>query len=739
MRLEYQKYRMEFRDGGLEIRKNGQVLYCNLMPLFVTVKTNTAINVDYSGAYHAVRRTEDKILAEGILELPSGSSFRFEDFYGVDNSGFWMKRKVQVLKKGSDLGFSTRFSLKLMESEDPEQYDCFAPGAWYRQNQFAPEELIGKDLSQEYFWQLETKFALPVFAMQNQKSGETIAVARRHADIKMRTLEVEQSENYVDENFTIGSIGMSRPSEQTLNYMYYGFAVRTPNAVCPKGLFTDYVYPGAEGQIPGKSHYAGLDFQNQPMDFKRMNHPVREGFEQAYSIVITPACRKNYGEMMKYIWRLTCVRMSDQLFSVDNEKHYHNCMQIFLRYTGKYGKAYGLPFACQLPNMDISSVSFQFGFVGQQPGIGYLLLRYGKEEHLREAEEKRLGILEFWTHTEQTECGLPGMCYNPNINGFEPYPYYLRMIADGMEAIADAYVYMRNIGEEKHDWLSFCRRTADWLVRAQNEDGSYYRAYYGDGSVRMKSGSNTPSVIRFLVQMYLITGEEKYRRAAEKAGEWSARELCPTMEYRGGTCDNADVQDKEAGIYALFGFLALYDLTGKKKWLEAAQEAADYTETWTYMWKFPVAVPWKKHPFARYTISGQSIITIGGGADVYMAACAYVYYRLYLLTDDPHYLEFSRFIYRNTRQANDIDGSCGYCMPGLGHESGGIYTQKMRSQYHWLPWCTFVEAEPSMRFHSTFGYYEIEEIEKMPEEERKRKNQIYRSFPKADLIQQREI
>ena len=44
-----------------------------------------------------------------------------------------------------------------------------------------------------------------------------------------------------------------------------------------------------------------------------------------------------------------------------------------------------------------------------------------------------------------------------------------------------------------------------------------------------------------------------------------------------------------------------------------------------------------------------------------------------------------------------------------------------------------------MRFHSTFGYYEIEEIEKMPEEERKRKNQIYRSFPKADLIQQREI
>lgn len=728
MELEYHQYRMCFRNGGLELRKKEQLLYRNRRPVIVTVKTQTAVNVDYSEAYHTIQKAGDNIRAEGLLELSSGSCFQVEDLYGVDLSGFWLRRKVTVVKKGSDLGFSSRFSLKLMESDDPADYDCFAPGAWYRQNQFAPDWMIGKDLNQEYFWQLETRFALPVFAMQNQISGEIIALARKNADVTMRTLEVEQSENYVDEAFTVGSIGMSRPSDQTLNYMYYGFAVRTPNAVCPEGLSADYIYPGAEGQIPGKSRYAGLDFQNQPMEFKRMNHPVREGFTDVFSISITPDCRKTYSDMMKNVWRLTCRRMSDQLFTVDNEKHYHNCMKILMRYTRKYGDAYGLPFACQLPDMDISSVSFQFGFVGQQPGIGYLLLRYGREEQIEEAEEKGLGILEFWTHTEQTQCGLPGMCYNPNIRTFEPYPYYLRMIADGMEAIAEAYLYLREKGEEKPEWLEFCRRTADWLVCAQNGDGSYFRAYHGDGSVRMNSKSNTPSVIRFLVQMYLITREEKYRKAAERAGVWSALALCPAMEYRGGTCDNADIQDKEAGIYAMFGFMSLYDLTGEQKWLDKAQEAADYTETWTYMWKFPVSVPWKKHPFSRYSISGQSIITVGGGVDVYMAACAYAYYRLYLLTDDRHYLEFARFIYKNTRQANDIDGTIGYCMPGLGHESGSIYTQKMQSQYHWLPWCTFVEAEPSMRFYCTFGSYEIEEIEKLSIEERKRRNRIYRNL-----------
>lgn len=56
------------------------------------------------------------------------------------------------------------------------------------------------------------------------------------------------------------------------------------------------------------------------------------------------------------------------------------------------------------------------------------------------------------------------------------------MLADGMEAILDAYVYLHKTGEEKTDWLAFCIKTGDWLVKVQNEDGSFYRAYYTDGS-----------------------------------------------------------------------------------------------------------------------------------------------------------------------------------------------------------------------------------------------------------------
>ena len=155
--------------------------------------------------------------------------------------------------------------------------------------------------------------------------------------------------------------------------------------------------------------------------------------------------------------------------------------------------------------MDANSVSFQFGFVGQQPGIGYQLLRYGDLYQDREAWEKGRGILDFWVQNAMTRSGAPAVCYHPAIGGWEPYPFWTRMIADGMEAILDGWLYLHKKGTEEDAWLAFCKKTADWYVRIQNEDGSYYRSYKEDGSVNMDSKANTPSPIRFLIQMYLVT------------------------------------------------------------------------------------------------------------------------------------------------------------------------------------------------------------------------------------------
>ena len=725
MRLENGGYVLLFRDGGVEARRDGKLLWYNRRPMYVTVKTAFAVNEFYDKPYDHIAADGDRIVAGGVLAVPSGSAFAFMDIYEAAGDGFKVSREVKVARAADDLGFSTKISFVSAQSDDPRDYWCFAPGVWYRQNEFAPDTAIGKDLDCEYFWRMETCCALPLFAMQHIATGETAALSRWAADVTMPSTDILRAENHTDPKFTAGAIGMSRPESRTLNYMYYGFPVRKPIDTQVDGLSIDYVYPGCDGQLPSQNRFLGLDYRGKVRSFRRVNHPVVDGFEQRYAVAVRFGRYDSFQSMMRENWRVVYERLRDRLFAVDNERHFHNCMKHLKHYTRKYGDAYGLPFAAQLPRMDISTVSFQFGFVGQQPGIGYLLLRYGDMAGDPEAREKGIGILDFWARTAMTESGLPHMCYNPNIRGFEPYPHYVRMLADGIEAMLDAYLYLRGRGEERPEWLAFCRKTADWLVRVQNEDGSFYRAYNTDGSVRMDSKANTPSVIRFLVQFHLATGEEQYRTAALRAGEWAYEHSYRNMEYRGGTCDNLAIMDKEAGIYALFGFLALYDLTGEERWLEAAVGAADYTETWTYAWAFPVATPWPKHPFNHYSISGQSIITIGGGADVYMAACSYTYYRLYLHTGDAHYLDFAEFLHKNTRQSTDVDGSVGYAMPGIGHESGNFTSQTLQSHYHWLPWCTFVQAEPILRLYDAFGVFEIADAQKLGSEERARLGRVY--------------
>jgi len=733
MELKIKNYVIRFSNGGVEVLKGNNILYFNKRPMYAFIKTALSITEFYDAPYETGVKENNRITAKGVLKSPTGSELAFVDIYEAAGVGIKVSRTVSVLKNIDDYGFATKISFVLAASDNIRDYDYFAPANWYQQNEYAKPHVMGFDLDCEYFWRREVNFTLPMFAAQNKASGETVMMSRWAADITMRDHNFVQSEHIVDRKFTIGSIGISKPESKTLNILYYGFPLRKDITTIRDGLTIDYVYPGVDGQMPRVAPGYNVDYMMQTKTMTRMFHPMEEGFSHSYAIALNLGQYDGFYLMMREAWRTTYQRLREPTYQVDQELQYRNCMKTLTKLTRQYGDSWGLPFSCQLPQMDVSSVSFQFGFVGQQPGIGYQLIRYGDMENDPEAFEKGLNIIDFWVRTAMTDIGAPQNCYNPTINGFEPMPFWTRMIADGLENILDAYVYMKKKGEGIAEWLAFCKKSADWLVRIQNDDGSWYRAYNtDDGSMRMDSKANTISVVRFLIQFFLVTGDEKYKEAALKAGEWSYENTYKKLEYRGSTCDNTDILDNESGIYAIFGFLALYDLTEDKKWLEALIGAADFTETWTYMWSFPVRVMWPNHPFSKNTISGQSPVTIGGGGgDMYMAACAYVYYRLYVITGDEHYKDYAEFIHNNTRHANDVDGSFGYAYPGLSHEGGRFAQQTFESHYHWLPWVTYVEIDPTSRLYDTFGAYDIAGAEKMPPEERVKRNRIYDDFAKV--------
>ena len=579
----------------------------------------------------------------------------------------------------------------------------------------------------QYFWRKETYSGLPLFAMRNKENGETISMSRWAADATLPSLDRTTTENYayVDPLITVGSFGVSKARPEALTYTYYGHMIATPlpDAQCD-GVSIDYIYPAVNGQQPYQG--TGPVRTAHPLTNITWVHPMREGFVQRYAAAVCFNRYENFGAMLRETWRDTYSRLKDRLFEVDNARLFGQMMRFLKEVTRQFGEAWGTPFVAQLPDFDPNSYSAEIGFVGQQAGIGYQLLRWGRLHQDHEATEKGLGILDFWAEHTMTDAGFPRLWVHLSTHRNEPQPLWVRQIGDGLEAILDAYVFEKKRGVPHESWLEYCMVTADWLVKAQNEDGSFYRSYHDDGSCCMDSKASTPCVVRFLLQLFLVTGTERYYQAALKAGEWSYVHQYQRFEYRGGPCDTSDIMDKESGIYAMFAYIALYDVIGDSRWLEAACGAADYTETFTFVWDFPVHIPYPAHPFNRTHISGQSNVSVGtAGGDIYMAACSYTYYRLYLLTGDRHYCDFAEFLNCNCKQANDIDGSSGYRYPGLVNEGAHFSEQEYRSRYHWLPWCTFVEVDPASRFEDTFGCHEIAEIEKLPLEERLARNRIY--------------
>ena len=74
-------------------------------------------------------------------------------------------------------------------------------------------------------------------------------------------------------------------------------------------------------------------------------------------------------------------------------------------------------------------------------------------------------------------------------------------------------------------------------------------------------------------------------------------------------------------------------------------------------------------------------------------------------TDDEYYLNFAEFLSKNPQQANDVDGSVGYTIPGLCHEATFFFDQVLQGQFQGLPWCTYIEVDPIARMYDTFGVY----------------------------------
>lgn len=659
-----------------------------------------------TGSYASVTVNARGCTATGAVSSAGGTRFEFTDVYRVEarEGAFSLAREVRVQSPvAADRGFATRWTLPSSRPLAMEECDFFVPGVWYRHNEHVPPGALASRLNDRDYFFREDRLPLPLAMLRDRGTGATLGLLHLDADPVSFAGE-DGRERLVDARLQFGSPGF-------VNH--------------EKSLGAAFWFPGTEGE---RTYVGGAAATNGRWAFR--SHPVQSGVAHRYRLLLRLGRTPDYPTAVRQTWRAAWALYRPPVRKADLEKVYRDSMELLADVCRAYHGVVGLPFLLSMPDATIpenGALSGQMGFVGQQIPACALLLRYGLETGRRDVVDRAASIIDFWAENARAPSGALRTWYDIRPDGkrvWRDYKMFLRVTSDGVGGALQAWNVSRKHGQPRPQWLQFAQAYGDWLVAHQNADGGYFRAYDFDSSPLQRTTDTTDHPIRFLVDLYRATGRESYKSAALKAGEFCWRSVHQAYAYVGGTPDNPNVLDKEGGVMALEAFAALYDLTGERRWLDAATQAAEYVETWTYCWNIPMPTgdPKSDFPPGR-TTHGLSLIATGhSGADNYLAGAPFAFYRLYLWTGDPHFRDYARFLLFDTKQLLDWDGRLGYAKPGLQLEAMSLAVRRGHSVKTWLPWLTVATLEPLVRLHDVFGSKNLDVIEKLPLRQRREAN-----------------
>lgn len=674
------------------------ILFRNASPAEISVTTNRTLTKvkTASGGYDAVSGREGGgVVAEKSLIFDSGTAFTLYDEFTADESGFTVTRTV-ICETAADAeaGYMTGFYMAAEGAASGYlSCDYVVPA-----NLYGSSEKLSAATSDAGFVLSQSRVPAGYSLLRVRSTGDVLAIGL--LDAECSTLPSDS-----------GGYGRSRD----YRYASVGIERRGSPSVC-------VYYPCQESGVNTLTHkFAEVATDNDIRTSFRIFAGKAENISQAMTQATLSVC-------------------SQKVFPQAEERSaevYGQAVEDLNALVHTEGDRSILPFAAYVEdgNSEKWGYTAQSGYIGMQISLGYEMLRYGIAYRNTESKMNGLRILDMWAEEAPYPDSQSGV-FSGVINFGGPVRSSaptLRLLTDGAEGMLDA-VRLAESALPNYDisaWKSLVRLYADFLVREQNGDGSWYRAYDYDGNLLTADNSfgigmdantladsklNTQMPIRFLLRMYEYTGEQKYLTAAVRAGEYVEEEVIGAFLYCGGTLDTQGVVDRESGVFCEYAMNALYAVTGEEKWLDLAQEAAAYTLSWTYMTDF--AVNNAKNiaagrPTALGYTAGMSIISSAGyGADSFLRYMYYDLFRLYLWTEEDVWLSLAQLLQNCTVRMMDLDGEYGYAYRSFMIEATDVSSFQFVTAEGtgvWLPWITNANIEPMVNMMQTFGCFSTEE------------------------------
>jgi len=660
--------------------------------------------------------------------------------------------------------------------------EFLVPGVWYKSN-FIPEANLPGNVPQagdRCFLYRSDRITLPMVMFRDPRSGFTLTIIHENSvpDTVMADSQGAGARSarkggkggksgdggdgiVINKGFQYSSIGALRETET-------GFSGGT-TSVSSGSMPAIEESSGRHGGRPSTDTrdrlFIGLAYPGTEMDRRDGSgpraHPVATGLRHTYDVEIAVSTTHDYASAARQAWERAFTLYNPPVLTVPLRTVYDGLVKTLLTYYcpsralgGRYD-APGFPFQVNLADFKVMGVNYQMGFVGMQIPTGYCLYREGINTKNSATAAKGEAVLDFWASSCLTKLGYPRAWYDPGLDGktgrFRKMGN-IRTATGGMEALTSAWCFAKRHGVNKPAWLNASVRFGEWLLKNQNADGSWYLSY--DHNVIDANGRHPPVIrnkyattcaLRFLAELHIATGRADFRDALLRAGEFCLRNVSDKYVYATCVVDNPQTLDSESGQMALNGFLALYDLTHDKKWLAAAEQAALYTATWTYMFDIPVERDHARgDPLvapADRSMVGQHLIAIRhSGADLGFAWSSFAYYRLWLETGDALWQRLARIAAHDTKQTMNWDGTLYPGQPrGLQLEAFRIMVPRRgRGVLHCLNWNYAAHLDPMMRFEDAFGTVDLEAVERMDAGQRARLNETYAEVQSADWGQRRK-
>ena len=384
--------------------------------------------------------------------------------------------------------------------------------------------------------------------------------------------------------------------------------------------------------------------------------------------------------------------------------------------------------------------------ISVHPKFEYTFFKYNSDVYY--AATGLLGMFLNGVKWEEQDIVVLGTCKGEDLEGLTPnHPLYERKspILCGEHVTLEAGTGSVHTapGHGLEDYEVCCKYKIDvyspldskgiWTKEAGDLEGiPYYKGNESDipwnpGDItRSTSKNNSTMPVRLLGKMYEYTKDSKYLNAIKKAGDFIYTHLYPQHKYYGGTCDNPDSMDKEAGVYAMYAYDTLYTLTKDPKWLDCLKQATIFTmsSVLTLSYKIPDSASDLKAAYSLecgYTDGLSYICCNGTSLDNYAAYIYYQLFRLYIHSGEKVYYDMAEFIQQNTKSTMDWDGKLNYAYKSLTPEASTIYSFGYHSATDdddvmgvWLPWQSAANAEPIAKMYDTFNEADVKAFEKTP-------------------------